>query len=91
MSPVDFSEFLSAVMLMIAIIGLLLIIVVPRTDYYARTRTLGIALFTCGLGGVAGFYFLRNPDVLRDKQEQIALALVAMVIGALWLFRLPRR
>ena len=91
MTPVDFNEFLSVMALMMAIIGLLLMIVVPRTDYYERTRTLGIAFFTCGLGGVAGLFFLRNPHVLREKQEQIALALVGMVIGALWLFRLLRR
>jgi len=80
MSPVDFNEFASGVALMLAIIGLLLLIVVPRTDYYARTRTLGIAFFVCGLGAVAGFFLLRNPDVLRVKQEHIALALIGMVI-----------
>ena len=82
MSPVDFNEFASAVALMMAIIGLL-IIVVPRTDYYARTRTLGIAFFVCGLGAVAGFFLLRNPDVLRVKQEHIALALIGMVIATI--------
>lgn len=91
MSPVDLNQFLSVVTLMMAIIGLLLLIVVPRTDYYARTRTLGIAFFVSGLGGVAGLFLLRSPDVLRGMQEHIALTLIGMVIATLSVIQLLRR
>lgn len=56
MTPYDLTNTLSAYTLFLAIVGLLILLVTPKTERFHRTRVIGIAFFSVGLGGTAMFF-----------------------------------
>jgi len=90
-SPVEVNQTLSALTLMVAIAGFLILLVTPNTERFHQLRVLGIAFFCAGLGATAAFFLLRRPDVLEGLQENLALVLVGMVIATLSAIRLFKR
>lgn len=86
---IEFNSFMSAVCIFLAITGLMLLLIVPKTDEH-RQR-LGFAFFSAGMGGTAFFFLLGNPEVLRSAQENIALTLIGMLIATLQIIRLIKK
>ena len=72
-------QFLTAAAFMLAIAGALLLLVVPKDDH--RRRGLGFGFFVGGMAGIAMFFLMENPDVMKSAQEHIALTLIGMVIA----------
>ncbi len=87
--PMELSTFASVICISMAVTGLMLLLVVPKTDEYRRH--IGVSLFSVGMGGTVAFFLLDNPDVLASAREHIALTLIGMIIATLQVIRLIRK
>ena len=85
----DITDNVTAIFLMLAIFGALVLMLAPKENEVLKIR--GLAFFAGGMAGTAGLFLLTSPDVIEDIRRNVGLALIGMVIASLGILRFLNR
>ena len=85
----EFMNFFSIIGICSAVVGVLLLIVVPKSDTF-RWR-LGLGLFVAGAFAIVYSFLFLNQDFLESLRDNIALTLIGLVIATISVIKIIRK
>ena len=85
----EFMNFFSIIGICSAVVGVILLIIVPKSDTY-RWR-LGLGLFVAGAFAIVFSFLIQNQDFLESLRDNIALTLIGLVIATVSVIKIIKK